>query len=104
MVESASLVPQTDLNPKVLETHCVAVAPQLRRKELGSAMVRYLVGWARSNGWQRIEGWAFADGGYTWLPDIAFWEKNGFTRGIARPWDESITAPGFEYDMDLQDC
>ena len=100
-VEAFSPVPQKDMSAKVLKTHCLSVKQSMRRKGLGSQMVRYLVEWARANGWERIQGWAFEKSEFGWLPDIVFWEKCGFKRGQARGWDEHITDPGFEYYMEL---
>ena len=100
-VRAFAPVPQSDLSPKALKTHCLSVRESMRRKGLGSQMVRYLVEWARANGWERIQGWAFETSDFGWLPDIVFWEKCGFKRGKARGWDEHITDPGFEYCMEL---
>jgi GNAT superfamily N-acetyltransferase len=101
MVQRFSPVPQQDMASRDLKTHCLSVAPELRRQGLGSAMVRYLIAWARTHYWQRIGGWAFAQSSFGWLPDIAFWEKCGFSRGVATGWDEDITDPGFEYSLEL---
>ena len=100
-VRAFTPVPQKDLSPKVLKTHCLSVKASMRRKGFGSQMVRYLVEWARANGWERIQGWAFEKSDFGWLPSIVFWEKCGFNRGKARGWDECITDPGFEYYMEL---
>jgi len=100
-VKAFSPVPKDDMSPRALRTHCLSVKQAMRRKGLGSQMVRYLVAWARANEWQRIAGWAFEKSDFGWLPDIVFWERCGFKRGKGRGWDEHITDPGFEYCMEL---
>lgn len=100
-VQAFRPAPQEEMRERVLETHCLSVARPLRRKGLGTAMVGCLVDWARAHGWRRIQGWAFEQSDFGWLPDIAFWEKCGFRRGIARGWDEEIMDPGFEYCLEL---
>lgn len=100
-VRAFSPVPKDNMRQRFLQTHCLSVKQTMRRKGLGSKMVRYLIEWAIANEWQRIEGWAFEKSNFGWLPDIVFWEKCGFKRGKARGWDEYITNPGFEYYMNL---
>ena len=55
MVEKSAPTPFDELNPRVLKTQCLSVKQSLRRKGLGTAMVKYLIQWARNQGWQRIE-------------------------------------------------
>jgi GNAT superfamily N-acetyltransferase len=100
-VEAFVPIPTSEMPRRVLSTHCLSVKHSMRRKGLGSELVRYLAGWARANGWERIQGWAFEKSDFGWIPDIVFWEKCGFKRGKARGWDEDITDPGYEYYMDL---
>jgi GNAT superfamily N-acetyltransferase len=105
-VTAAVPIPFADLGPKELQVHCLSVKPSLRRRGLGSALVRYLIDWAREQGWERIEGgFAFAEGGYGWLPNIAFWEGLGFTREAPRMYDgrDPIEGkPGFGFGLDLR--
>lgn len=105
-VEQATPIPLSEMDRKMLEVRCLSVRSSLHRQGLGSEMARYLIAWARENGWQRIEGWAFAQSDFSWLPDIAFWEKAAFKRGTARVFDESdpeTSQRGFEFAIDLTD-
>ncbi|MFP4383751.1 MAG: N-acetyltransferase family protein [Spirochaetia bacterium] len=91
--------------------HCASVAhrPTLYRKGIGSAMLQYLVDWARESGWERIEGWAFEDSStddaYRWIPSLEFWEKAGAKRGdvpIFSPDTPPPPGPVREFSIDLQ--
>lgn len=108
-ISASTAVPLHELKPKVLKVQCLSVSKRLRRKGLGSAMVGYLVDWAREQGWEKIQGWAFEspeiDDSYRWLPSIQFWEKAGFERGVARVFDPShpgTNKPGFDFAIDLK--
>ena len=108
-ISSAEPIPFERLTPKVLKVQCASVSWSLYRKGIGSAMVRYLIQWAKEQGWERIEGWAFAnsdvDDAYKWLPSIQFWEKAGFQRGSARVFDPSnpgTNKPGFDFAIELR--
>jgi GNAT superfamily N-acetyltransferase len=108
MIKQSTPISFGDLKSKILKVQCVAVKLALQRKGIGSAMVRYLVDWAKAQGWEKIQGWAFENGGFNWLPDIAFWEKCGFKRGISRVFDGSDpegsegNRPGFEFAINCR--
>ncbi len=110
-ISASTVVPLNELNPKVIKVQCLSVSKRLRRKGIGSAMVIYLIDWAKQQGWEKIQGWAFEsseiDDSYTWLPSIQFWEKSGFERGIARvfdPSDPGTNKPGFDFAINLNDA
>ncbi|MEO2005389.1 MAG: GNAT family N-acetyltransferase [Candidatus Poribacteria bacterium] len=92
-----------DLDSKTLVVQCAIVKPELRREGLGTALVAYLVDWAREHGWERIQGSAFIQGNWQWLPDVQFWEKAGFARGTE---DESTLefGPSCGFQRDLADA
>jgi hypothetical protein len=110
-INSSDPTPFKQLTPKILKVQCASVAWNMNmyRKGLGSAMVRYLIDWAKENGWYKIQGWAFEspeiDDAYRWLPSIQFWEKSGFERRNARVFDPSspgTNKPGFDFVIDLR--
>ena len=109
-INSAEPTPFRELSPKVLKVQCASVAwnPPLYRKGLGTAMLYYLVDWARENGWERIEGWAFenpsVDDAYVWIPSVQFWEKAGARRGSVPAFEEgdpNIGKPACKFVIDL---
>lgn len=104
----ARATPFAELTPKVLWVECLSVNRNLYRKGIGSAMVRFLVDWAREQGWERIEGRAFAspdiDDAYRWIPSIEFWGKLGFSRTKEDSFDcgGPSPEPGFRFAIQLQ--
>ena len=101
-IEKGTPTPFEELPARTLVVHCVSVTPELRRHGLGTAMARYLVDWARAEGWERIQGSTFLSGDWGWLPNVAFWEKAGFTRGTT---EESTLefGPSVGFHIDLNE-
>lgn len=86
----AALCPgvESKLNEKFAETEwptqpsdtlaisCVNISEGFRRKQVGSALVKHVIAWAKENGYRRIT--AGANDTQWWVPCKPFWEKLGF--------------------------
>lgn len=50
-IEDGIPTPFEELTQKVLTVGCISVKRELRRKELGTEMVKYLIAWAKEHAW-----------------------------------------------------